>query len=97
MRKVGIAVLIVIGVALYLNFGWWYGDFMYKANSGPDSFLKTLVTVDGALGWNSNNAFHSFVWPFSIVLNATGWAVKGFLYLLWLIFAGGIVKGSGLI
>ncbi len=107
MKKIGKILLLIAILAVYLNFGWMMGAYyadhgLPKAEQGVTTLGKFIC---GPNAWMSNESgsrlswcvMSSICWPFGMVICGVSWIVYGIYYLLWFIFAGGIVKTLGLI
>jgi hypothetical protein len=107
MKKVGKILLVIIGITVYLNFGWMMGAYyadhgLPKAEQGITTLGKFMT---GPGGWMSNEkgsrlwwcALSSIGWPIGVAFNIISWVFYGVYYAGWFIFAGGIVKTLGLV
>lgn len=112
MKKTGLVLAWVLGIALYLNTGFAFTNYFDKHVMCPSerdgSVLEGILSGPKAVivskdCQKSDRAVHiavmvffSILWPTALVFIAVLWFLYGFFFAVWLIFAGGIVKLLGL-
>lgn len=99
------AVLIVIGVAIYLNIGWAIGTYYHYYIFGyePQTFWQVVwrggyQTFSGVVSHTLlfDQIFFMFFWTVVVGLSVPiSWVVYAIHNLLWLAGAGGIAKLLG--
>lgn len=111
MGKFQKCLAILFGLALYLNFGWGLGTYVYNnaAYSEPQTLVAEfwagpnrcmVVELDKSkLKKNRVLEFQiifSLMWPVMLLFISVVWLSHFAWYLFWLIFWGGIAKLLGL-
>ena len=104
------ALILILALAAYLNIGWALGTYFYDevARKIPESVVSQILSgprnvlsqsdrpAHMMIGRTSTQVFWSILWPALTLLIGVLWLFYGIYYLLWLVFAGGIVKLLGL-
>jgi len=108
MKKVGKILLLIVILAVYLNFGWMMGA--YYSDHATIKTHPEEVTTFGKFMIGAGSIFiggdptktqwcilSSFLWPVGLALSLVSWIVYGCYYASWFIFAGGGAKLLGLV
>lgn len=106
-RKIPRIAMWVAIIAVYLNIGWALGTYYHNNifNHPPQTVAQQVLSGAGHFLTNQTQQHTSlledqtvmmFFWPVMILLVVIGsWLGYALYWLLWLVFAGGIVKIFG--
>lgn len=108
--KLWLVILGIIGLAAYLNIGWAMGTYFYDNVDSPQAQTTMSAKIlAGPEGWVSRDSHKtkmqrqvvfSILWPLAICAIIGMWVLWtiGYIFVLflWLIFAGGIAKLTGI-
>lgn len=96
-------ILIIIGIAVYLNIGWFLGAYYHenivgmsfndltifgKIFAGPKAIMVEKRRGEKLI----DEVVLSIGWSLWIIIIMVAWIIYGFYWFLWFIFAGGIIK-----
>lgn len=96
MKTFWIVVLVIVGLAIYFNIGYWVGGYFYThtQDQKPDTFWAKFLIG----GWevlqhfgdkNEIIAYSSIFWPIGLVITLGSWFFYG-------IFGGGLFELIGI-
>jgi membrane-anchored glycerophosphoryl diester phosphodiesterase (GDPDase) len=104
MKTFEIVILVIIGLSIYLNIGFLVMEY-YRKNIFDKKELTTVFAKIAVGAWKlCNHGSADFLdwivlyvgWPINFIGIMASWVIFLICKLLWLIFAGGIVKSIGL-
>lgn len=96
MKISWIVVLVIIGVAIYFNIGYWVGDYFYNHTQiqKPDTFWAKLLNGGWGVVRNFGDreltmGYSTIFWPIGLVITLVSWFLYG-------IFGGGFFELVGI-
>lgn len=99
-------ILAIVAMALYSNFGWWLGSYVYEKSTTTPNLLTKFLTINNSkvfsFNWERDENYpnltkkrvqvmYAFFWPFFLTFSITVWSIFTIYKFIKLIYK--TVKG----